>query len=195
MALRAQAYAEATIVPPVNRVVVDGVHHKLLQTYSGHARKNHRKLADEFNAAAKEFAAAAAIVDPNTDAIEMVDAPENQRQAWINAPMLAAQPSRSTPALAAAAALGGVDTRRDEAVWPLAVDPAGAHTAVASGKRGPRNGGVPDAGPRSSRAARPFMPVRSIRSAAHTGDPSRSSMCAKAAMDSSPPMRSIPRTR
>ena len=31
------------------------------------------------------------------------------------------------PALAAAAALGGVDTRRDEAVLPLVVDPAGVH--------------------------------------------------------------------
>jgi hypothetical protein len=58
-ALRAQAYAEATVVPMVNRAVIAGVHNKLLQAYSGHVRKNHQKLADQFNTAAKEFAAAA----------------------------------------------------------------------------------------------------------------------------------------
>ena len=105
----------------------DAVLDRLLQVYSGHSRNNHRKLADEFNAAAKDFTAAAAIVSPDAAAVEMVTAPEDQRQAWSATPALAARLDALVPVIAAAAALGGVDTRRDEAVLPLVVDPAGAH--------------------------------------------------------------------
>ena len=81
VALRAMAYAETVVQPAVNRSVIAGVHNKLRQIYSGHARKNHQKLAEQFNAAAREFTAAAGIVDADTDATMMVDAPEDQRLA------------------------------------------------------------------------------------------------------------------
>jgi hypothetical protein len=51
-------------MPAINRAVIAGLQNTLVQLYSGHARANHKKLADQFNTAAKEFAAAAAIVDP-----------------------------------------------------------------------------------------------------------------------------------
>ena len=83
-ALRAQAYAEATVVPAINHAVIAGAHNKLVQLYSGHARANHKKLADQFNSAAKEFAAAAAIADPERDATAMVDEDEASRSAWLS---------------------------------------------------------------------------------------------------------------
>lgn len=67
---------------------------KLVQLYSGHARANHKKFADQFNAAAKEFAAAAAIVDPERDATAMVDEDEARRSAWLSAPLVAARLGR-----------------------------------------------------------------------------------------------------
>jgi hypothetical protein len=73
-------------MPAINRAVIAGLHNKLVQLYSGHARANHKKLADQFNTAAKEFAAAAAIVDPERDATAMVDEDEARRSAWRSAP-------------------------------------------------------------------------------------------------------------
>jgi hypothetical protein len=54
-ALREQAYAEATVVPAINRAVIAGVHNKIVQLYSGHAGANHKKPEDQFNTAAKKF--------------------------------------------------------------------------------------------------------------------------------------------
>lgn len=93
-ALRAPAYVEATVVPAIDRAVIAGVHNKLVQLCSGHTRANHKKLADQFNSAAKEFAVAAAIVDPERDATAMVDEDEARRSAWLSAPLVTARLGR-----------------------------------------------------------------------------------------------------
>ena len=103
------------------------MHHKLLQLYSGHARKNHQKLAEQFNTAAEELTGIMAIVDVERDATTMVDAPEDQRQAWIAAPLIAAKLDSLLPAIAAAAELAGMSTKDEAVQLALAIDPACAH--------------------------------------------------------------------
>lgn len=126
-ALRAGAYAEAAVVPTVNRAVIAGVHARLLQVYAGHARKNYVKLALEFNDAAKEFTTIAGIVNPDIDAASVVGFPEDQRQAWLSAPLVAAELDKRLPALRAAAELCGVSTKAEQFQLAMVVDPAAAH--------------------------------------------------------------------
>ena len=126
-ALRAGAYAEAAVSPQTNRAVIAGVHHKLLAIYAGVAPKNHARLASEFNKLAKEFTTLAGVVDVESDATLMVDAPEDQRQAWIAAPLIAAELDSRLPALRSAVALCGVPTKGEEVLLAMAIDPGPAH--------------------------------------------------------------------
>lgn len=67
---------------------------------SGHSRpartftKSPKTAKVEFNTAAKKFAAAAAIVDPERDATATVDEDEARRSAWLSAPLVAARLGR-----------------------------------------------------------------------------------------------------
>ena len=122
--LRALAIAEQSETPgaiaALNAAVVAAVQREMLSAYEPVARDNYAAVAADFNAAAKRFTAAAAIVDPESDANRMVTADDAERQAWLDAELQAATLDTLVPPLIAATQLAGVriDTANEEINQP-----------------------------------------------------------------------------
>ncbi len=110
--LRAIALAEQSAGPErvaaVNRVVIAEIEQAMLDAYAPEAMKIYRRLADQFDALADEFAQLANLVDCEADPRDMVSASDEQRQAWLNAELRAASLDGALPPLAAAAQLAGI---------------------------------------------------------------------------------------
>jgi len=111
-ALRAHALAEQSAPPEraaqVLKLVVFAVLDAMLDVYTPVAQENYRHIADRFNCAAERFVHAANTVDAESDPRDMVVADDAQRQAWLDAEILAAELDQLVPVLVAAAELAGV---------------------------------------------------------------------------------------
>jgi hypothetical protein len=82
--LRAEALAEASATPPVHaevdHVVRTRVLDRLREHYRAYAAPNYQQIAADFDQLARKFTAAASLVDSETDAAQMVDAPDKTRR-------------------------------------------------------------------------------------------------------------------
>ena len=126
--LRAAAFAEQTLSPAVNHNVKSAVYVELVNLYSPVARSNFKKIATQFDSAARMFTAAADIVDPEAPAEAMVAEPQAQRTAWSQAPLHAGKLDALMPALIAGAELCGPSIVKDERMLlALTVDDRGVH--------------------------------------------------------------------
>lgn len=100
---------------------------ELHRLYGTTAAKNHAHMAREFNAAAAEFAALVAVVDPDADPAQLLTAPDEVRHRWSDAPGLAARLDGLAEVVRVAAQLAGfAHAATDEGRLPLVVDPGGA---------------------------------------------------------------------
>lgn len=129
--LRALALAEVannaqttTVVGAVRAAVLA----RMLQVHEAVARDVYAQVAAKFDAAAKRFVTAASTVDPEADAVRMVEADDKPRKAWRDAESFANEISRLLPAVQAAAALADIpDTDADATVLPLVADLSDCH--------------------------------------------------------------------
>ena len=112
--LRAAAYSEMNIVPAVNHHVKAAVLEALVQAYGPVSRSNFKKVATQFDDAARCFTAAVNVVDPERPAELMVNAPQGQRTAWSQAPLHSSKLDALVPVMVAAAELCGQRIGRDE---------------------------------------------------------------------------------
>jgi hypothetical protein len=130
-ALRAQALAEASALPPAgaqaDHAVRTAALGRLRDIYAPHARPNYQQLATAFDAIATKFAAAVTVGDPETEAAQLISASDKQRKAFTDAGLLALQLTRSLAALRCAATLAGVSTTAPEDQIALVVDATGLH--------------------------------------------------------------------
>jgi hypothetical protein len=126
-ALHAAALAETAnpmTQAQVDNAVAHAVEQKLRELYAPAAETNYTKAAERFNAVAASFADAAHIIDPDTAPAEVVNAPDDQRQAWSAAEALAAQLDAAMPVLVVAAELAGAHIdNEDGTLLTLCVDP------------------------------------------------------------------------
>ena len=131
VALRADAFAEATALPPARAEVTAAIRAAVLTSlreyYAPHAQANYAQAADYYDTLVKKFTSAADVVDPETDAVAMVDENDRTRRAWGDAERYAHLLTASLSALTAAARLAGTDTTAPECLLPLFVDPTGLH--------------------------------------------------------------------
>ena len=67
------------------------------------------------------------IIDPDTQADEVINADTKIRTAWTEAQQHAAQLTATLPALRAAASLAGITANTDEVLIPLTADVTGLH--------------------------------------------------------------------
>ena len=130
--LRALALAKAAALPPaiatVNNIVRAAVLQQLNDIYAPVSRANYDRLATEFGSVATKFTNCAAATDPETDAAEMVSAPEKVRKAWTDAEQLAHRLTTAMAKLQAAASLAGVPgAERGETLLPMVADLTGLH--------------------------------------------------------------------
>ncbi len=134
VALKAHALAESCA--PQQEATVDNrvgaaVEFRLIETYAAAAAGNYAKAANQFDALAKQFTDAAAVVDPETDAAVMarVDVPDAQRRAWGDAERFSYELDVALTTLVCAAELAGlrVGRERDEHLLALAVDAGSLH--------------------------------------------------------------------
>ncbi len=143
VALRADAFAEATALPPARAEVTAAIRAAVLTSlreyYEPHAVANYASAADYYDDLAQKFTAAADLVDPETDAAAMVDEPEKLRRAWSSAEQLAHRLTAALAGLSAAASLAGVPTDQEHLI-ALTVDPTGCHRRRC-GQRGRRRHG------------------------------------------------------
>jgi hypothetical protein len=145
-ALRAMAIAEALATPgalaTVQGAVVSALHAAMLEAWAVCADNAYRQIADQFNAAADLFVAAAQTADPDAAAAEMVAADEPVRQSWLTCAVQSARLDELVLPLCYSAELTGLpitdaDERiaqqwwladvADEAVIPLVCDPGSLH--------------------------------------------------------------------
>ena len=131
VALRADAFAEATALPPARAEVTAAIRAAVLTSlreyYQPHAVANYASAADYYDGLAQKFTATTDLVDPETDAAAMVDETEKLRRAWSTAEQLAHRLTAALAGLSAAASLAGVNTTAPEHLLPLCVDPTGCH--------------------------------------------------------------------
>ena len=133
-ALRAMALAEQAgpqTVAVVNNTVVSRVQAEMVAVYEPAAAKNYATMADQFDAIAADFTAAAATVDPETPPAAMVLAPDDHRTAWADAERHAHRLDQILPALAAAAQLAGTRLHTGDGSWFDAPADPGALLALA----------------------------------------------------------------
>ena len=131
-ALRAQALAEVSAMPPAHAEVTAAVRaavlHRLREHYQPHARPNYDQLAAAFDDTATKFTAAVNVVDPETEAAQLVSAPDKTRKAWSDAERYAILLTEAMARLQAAAALAGTpDTEKGETLIPLVADATNCH--------------------------------------------------------------------
>jgi hypothetical protein len=104
--LRAAAVAEVRTSDVTDQVGAR-VHEELGRIYAPHATKNYKTVAAKFDSIAKEFTAAARIVDVEYGAATIVEADPKHIEVWRSAPALAEELDRLLDPLAAAAELAG----------------------------------------------------------------------------------------
>ncbi|HTX95095.1 MAG TPA: hypothetical protein VME67_09760 [Mycobacterium sp.] len=80
---------------------------ELRKIYAAQATEAYAEIAATFNDLATTFTNAAALVDPEQDAVAVVGLPLEQQQAWLDAGTLAHQLGQLLPALQSAAYLAG----------------------------------------------------------------------------------------
>jgi hypothetical protein len=112
--LHAHAVAEAAattfphVQAQVDGVVAGAVEQKLRALYAGAAQDIYTKAAARYNEAAAAFTEAAGTVDvETTDANDVANMADDQRQAWAQAPTLTTQIDTTLPVLVTAAQLAG----------------------------------------------------------------------------------------
>ena len=129
--LRAAALITETATAPqlatVRNSVAPAAYSALRAAYAPQAVKNYTKLAEQYDAAAAEFVRLAQIIDPETDAKNLVSADEETRRAWLEAEMVAGKLDALTSILADAAILAGVNVNSEPAMIGLLTDPRTAH--------------------------------------------------------------------
>lgn len=140
--LRAVAVAEEQATggadATVNERVQAAVLRQLEALYSAVAKRNYRTAADRYDTAAKRFTGAANTVNVESSGDMLISASGAQREAWLQAPSLAADLDAARHVLFAAATLAGAspdvafvsaatDARTVEHQIALACDPGRAH--------------------------------------------------------------------
>ncbi|WP_420111627.1 hypothetical protein [Pseudactinotalea sp.] len=129
--LRAAALiTEAATAPQLATVrnsVAPAAYSALRAAYSPQAGKNYAKLAEQYNTAAAEFVRLAQIIDPESDAKNLVSADEDTRRAWLEAELIAGKLDTLAPILADAALLAGANVKGEPALIGLLTDPKSAH--------------------------------------------------------------------
>jgi hypothetical protein len=130
--LRALALAEASAMPPahahVDHAVRAAVLTRLGGLYAPVAQQNYDRVAADFDQLAQKFSVAAGLVDPETDAAEMVNAGPKQRAAWSDSERCAHRLTDAMAKLKAAAILAGVPAaEKGETLIPLVADVTALH--------------------------------------------------------------------
>ena len=129
--LRAAALLAETATAPqlaaVRNSVAPAAYSALRAAYAPQAVKNYAKLAEQYNSAAAEFVRLADIIDPETDAKNLVSADEDTRRAWLEQELIAGKLDALAPILADAALLAGTNTNGKPAMIGLLTDPKSAH--------------------------------------------------------------------
>ena len=130
-ALRCLALAEVANqaqVETVHNHVRNTVFQRMREVCDAYAADAYTQIAEKFDKAAKLFTAAATVADPEADATQMVEAADKIRRGWLDSESFGNQLTRLLPAMAASAALAGIDnTESDAALMPLVADLAGVH--------------------------------------------------------------------
>lgn len=131
IALRAAALAESTAGSAdraaVSNAVKKAVGSRLRDLYAPVAGANYTVVAKLFDTAATQLTTAVAVVDPDADPASIVTADAKTRTSWADAAIAAAELTRLTPVLQAAAELCGVATGTPEHIFALTVDAEGVH--------------------------------------------------------------------
>ena len=129
--LRASALITETATAPqlatVRNSVAPSAYAALRAAYAPTAVKNYTKLAEQYNSTAAEFVRLADVIDPESDARNLVSADEETRRAWLEAEMVAGKLDALTSILADAAILAGVNVNSEPALIGLLTDPKSAH--------------------------------------------------------------------
>ena len=133
LALRAAALAEATATfgaqAEVQGAVVAEVEREMLAAWKPEAMNVYRAVAKLYDEAAQQFTTAANTCDPESSAEHMIDAPDDQRQAWKLAEVSAARLTQLLPGLISSAQLtetvrlDSADERLAQQWWQAPVDP------------------------------------------------------------------------
>jgi hypothetical protein len=112
----------------IDQAVAAAVEQRLRELYAPAAAGNYDKAAARFDTAAAAFTAAATTTDVEADAAEMVKAPDDQRDAWLEAERYAAELDSLVPLLTVAAQLAGVDVNPDDGTeLTMCANPTDAH--------------------------------------------------------------------
>lgn len=119
--------ATAPQLATVRNSVAPAAYAALRAAYAPTAVKNYSKLAEQYNSAAAEFTRLADIIDPETDAKNLVSADEDTRRAWLEQELIAGKLDSLAPILADAALLAGTNTNGKPALIGLLTDPKSAH--------------------------------------------------------------------
>ena len=129
--LRAAALLAETATAPqlatVRNSVAPAAYAALRAAYAPQAVKNFAKLAAHYNSTAAEFVRLADVIDPETDAKNLVSADEDTRRAWLEQELIAGKLDTLAPILADAALLAGTNTNGKPALIGLLTDPKSAH--------------------------------------------------------------------
>ena len=129
--LRAAALLAETATAPqlatVRNSVAPAAYSALRAAYAPAAVKNYAKLAEEYNSTAAEFVRLADIIDPETDAKNLVSADEETRRSWLAADMIAGKLDTLASTMADAAILAGTSIDSEPAMIGLLTDPRTAH--------------------------------------------------------------------
>ena len=129
--LRAAALITETATAPqlatVRNSVAPAAYAALRAAYAPQAVKNYTKLAEQYNSTAAEFVRLADIIDPESDARNLVSADEDTRRAWLEVEMIAGKLDALAPILADAAQLAGTSIDSKPALIGLLADPKSAH--------------------------------------------------------------------
>ena len=129
--LRAAALLAETATAPqlatVRNSVAPAAYAALRAAYAPQAVKNYSKLAEQYNSTAAEFVRLAQIIDPETDAKNLVSADEETRRAWLEQELIAGKLDALTSILADAAILAGTNVNSEPAMIGLLADPRTAH--------------------------------------------------------------------
>lgn len=129
--LRAAALLAETATAPqlaaVRNSVAPAAYAALRAAYAPQAVKNYTKLAEQYNSTAAEFVRLADIIDPETDAKNLVSADEETRRAWLEQELIAGKLDALTSILADAALLAGTNVNSEPALIGLLTDPKSAH--------------------------------------------------------------------
>lgn len=129
--LRAAALLAETATAPqlatVRNSVAPAAYAALRAAYAPTAAKNYSKLAEQYNSTAAELVRLAQIIDPETDAKNLVSADEETRRAWLEQELIAGKLDALTSILADAALLAGTNVKSEPALIGLLTDPKSAH--------------------------------------------------------------------